>query len=186
MTIAHEVAHQWWAIAVGSDSQRYPFVDESLTNYSALLYFEDRYGKSTAEKMRDLHLKTAYAAGRMLSGRDAPANLAASAYAGDLQYAAVVYGKAALYYDALRRTVGDRIFFDSLREYYRRYSGRIAGPRSLLDIVEAKAPQSGVEALYRRWIEEAHGDEDVGMGNFTGLGDILQQLLQGIGNPQKK
>ncbi len=32
MTIAHEVAHQWWAIAVGSDSVREPFVDESLTN----------------------------------------------------------------------------------------------------------------------------------------------------------
>ncbi len=186
MTIAHEVAHQWWAIAVGSDSQRYPFVDESLTNYSALIYFEDRYGKAAAEKMRDLHIKTAYSAGRMLSGKDAPANLAASAYAGDLQYAAVVYGKGALYYDALRRTVGDRIFFESLKEYYGRYSGRIAGPRSLLDIVEAKAPQSGVEALYRRWIEEAHGDEDVGMGNFAGLGDILQQLLQGFGNPQKK
>ncbi len=186
MTIAHEVAHQWWAMAVGSDSQRFPFVDESLTNYSALVYFEDRYGKSTAEKMRDLHLKTAYSAGRMLSGKDAPANLAAAAYSGDLQYAAVVYGKGALYYDALRRTVGDAIFFESLREYYRRYSGRIAGPRSLLDIVAAKAPQAGVEALYRRWIEEAHGDEDVGMGSFAGLGDILQQLLQGFGNPQKK
>ena len=185
MTIAHEVAHQWWAMAVGSDSQRYPFVDESLTNYSALVYFEDRYGKSTAEKMRDVHLKTAYSAGRMLSGKDAPANLAAAAYAGDLQYAAVVYGKGALYYDALRRTVGDRIFFESLGEYYRRYSGRIAGPRSLLDIVIAKAPQAGAEALYRRWIEEAHGDEDVGMGSFAGLGDILQQLLQGSGNPRK-
>ena len=186
MTIAHEVAHQWWAIAVGSDSQRSPFVDESLTNYSALLYFEDRYGKPTAEKMRDLHLKTAYSAGRMLSGKDAPANLAAASYAGDLQYAAVVYGKGALYYDALRRTVGDGIFFESLREYYRRYSGRIAGPRSLLEIVEAKAPQAGVEALYRRWIEEAHGDEDVGTGNLAGVGDILQQLLQGVGKPQKQ
>ena len=185
MTIAHEVAHQWWAIAVGSDSQRAPFVDESLTNYSALVYFEDRYGKVAADSMRDLHLKTAYSAGRMLAGKDAPANLAAAAYAGDLQYAAVVYGKGALYYDILRRTVGDKIFFESLREYYRRYSGRIAGPRSLLDILEAKAPQAGVEALYRRWIEETHGDEDVGNGNLMGIGDLLQKLLQGLGSSQK-
>lgn len=186
MTIAHEVAHQWWAIAVGSDSQRAPFVDESLTNYSALVYFEDRYGKAAADKMRDIHLKTAYSAGRMLAGADAPANLAASAYAGNLQYAAVVYGKGALYYDALRRTVGDKVFFESLREYYRRYSGRIAGPRSLLEIVEARAPQSDVEALYRRWIEEAHGDEDVGGGNMMGIGDLLQNLLQGFGSPQSR
>ena len=186
MTIAHEVAHQWWAIAVGNDSQRSPFVDESLTNYSALIYFEDRYGKPTAERMRDIHLKTAYSAGRMLAGKDAPANLAAAAYAGNLQYAAVVYGKGALYYDALRRTVGDKIFFESLREYYRRYSGQIAGPRSLLEIVEAKAPQAGVEGLYRRWIEETHGDEDVGGGNLTGIGDLLQQLLQGFGKNSQK
>jgi hypothetical protein len=43
-----------------------------------------------------------------------------------------------------------------------------------------------VEALYRRWIEEAHGDEDVGTGNLAGVGDILQQLLQGVGKPQKQ
>jgi hypothetical protein len=185
MTIAHEVAHQWWAMAVGSDSQRSPFVDESLTNYSAILYFEDRYGKAVAEKMRDLHLKTAYSAGRMLAGKDAPADLPASAYSGDLQYAAVVYGKGALYYDALRRAVGDRVFFESLREYYKRYSGRIAGPRSLLEIVEANAPQADVEALYRHWIEETHGDEDIGGGNLMGIGDLLQNLLQGLSNPQR-
>jgi hypothetical protein len=185
MTIAHEVAHQWWAMAVGSDSQRSPFVDESLTNYSAVLYFEDRYGKAVADKMRDLHLKTAYSAGRILAGKDAPANLPASAYSGDLQYAAVVYGKGALYYDVLRRAVGDRVFFESLREYYKKYSGRIAGPRSLLEIVDANAPQAGVEALYRHWIEETHGDEDVGGGNLMGIGDLLQNLLQGLGTPQR-
>jgi hypothetical protein len=51
--------------------------------------------------------------------------------------------------------------------------------------LEAKAPQAGVEALYRRWIEETHGDEDVGNGNLMGIGDLLQKLLQGLGSSQK-
>ncbi len=177
MTIAHEVAHQWWAISVGSDSIRNPFVDESLTNYSAILYFEDRYGKDVADRMIDLHLKTSYSAGRMLAGNDAPASLPAASYAGNLQYAAVIYGKGALYYHALRRAVGDEVFFESLRDYYREFSGRIAGPRDLLEIVQAKAPGAGAGTIYRRWIEETHGDEDVGGGNLLGIGDILKHLL---------
>jgi hypothetical protein len=177
MTIAHEVAHQWWAIAVGSDSTRNPFVDESLTNYSAILYFEDRYGKETADRMIDLHLATSYSAGRMLAGKDAPANLPAASYAGKLQYAAIIYGKGALYYRALRKAVGDEAFFESLREYYRNFTGRIAGPRDLLEIVQARAPEAGAETIYRRWIEETHGDEDIGAGNLLGVGDLLKRLL---------
>ncbi len=177
MTIAHEVAHQWWAIAVGNDSIRNPFVDESLANYSAILYFEDRYGKEAAERMIDLHLASSYSAGRMLAGKDAPANLPAASYAGNLQYAAVIYGKGALYYRSLRKAVGDEVFFESLREYYRKFAGRIAGPRDLLEIVQARAPEAGAETIYRRWIEEMHGDEDIGAGSLLGIGDILKHLL---------
>ena len=182
MTVAHEVAHQWWAIGVGSDSVREPFVDESLTNYCAVLYFEDRYGRATAEKIIQMHLKMPYSMGRMLGGADAPANRPTAAYAGGLQYSAVVYGKGALYYDALRRAVGDPLFFSSLREYYARYRGQVAGPRALLEIVQAKAPSAGVEAIYRHWIEETHGDEDISGGPVTGLQDLLNELLRQLGS----
>jgi hypothetical protein len=179
MTIAHEVAHQWWAIAVGSDSVREPFVDESLTNYSAVLYFEDRYGKAAAEKMANLHLKMPYSMVRMFGMPDVPANQPTSAYQSNLQYSAVVYGKGALYYAALRRVVGDEVFFASLREYYRRYRGSLAGPKALLQIVQAKAPQAA--GLYRHWIEETHGDEDIGGGQISGPGNLLDGLLKGLG-----
>jgi hypothetical protein len=181
MTVAHEVAHQWWAIGVGSDSVREPFVDESLTNYCAVLYFEDRYGRATAEKIIQMHLKMPYSMGRMLGETDAPVNLPTSAYAGGLQYSAVVYGKGALYYGALRRAVGDPVFFSSLREYYARYRGKVAGPRAMLEIVQAKAPSAGVEGLYRHWIEETHGDEDITGGPVAGLQDLLNELLRKLG-----
>jgi hypothetical protein len=139
-TIAHEVAHQWWAISVGSDSQRAPFVDESLTNYSAMLYFEDRYGKQTAQKMSEIHLRTAYSMSRMLGGADAPVALRTAAYANNLQYGAIVYGKGALYYEALRTLVGDEIFFRSLRQYAR--------SRVLRTAVESGSGKSLARALH--------------------------------------
>ena len=181
VTIAHEVAHQWWAIGVGSDSQRAPFVDESLANYSAMIYFEDRYGREAAAKMMDLNLKTSYAIGRMLGGADAPVNLKTAAYKNNVQYGAVVYGKGALYYDALRRTVGDPVFFAALREYYAKYRGRLAGSRALLEIIQVKAPEANVAALYRRWIEETHGDEDITGGKPMGIEDLLGGMLGGAG-----
>lgn len=180
MTIAHEVGHQWWAIGVGSDSQRTPFVDESLTNYSAILYFEDRYGAATAQKMADLHLRTTYSTARMLGSTDAPANRRTSAYTNNIQYGAVVYGKGALFYDAARHAMGDLAFNAALREYYGRYHNRIAGPRALLDIMKSKAPTANIDGLYKHWIEETHGDEDIGGGSNI-LQDLLGGMLGGMG-----
>lgn len=180
MTIAHEVAHQWWAIGVGSDSQRAPFVDESLANYTAILYFEDRYGKEKAQQMMDTHLRQTYSMGRMMGGPDRPVNLRTSAYAGNIQYGSVVYGKGALYYDALRRAAGDAAFFDALRTYYARYQTRLAGPQDFPAILKAKAPKANVEGLYTRWIEQAHGDEDVTGGKPMGIQDLLGGLMGGL------
>jgi hypothetical protein len=187
VTIAHEVAHQWWAIGVGSDSQRYPFVDESLTNWSAMLYFEDRYGAAKAKEMSDLHLNTSFSMGVMLGGAgDAPANLPTAAYKNNLQYGAVIYGKGALFYTHLRQLVGDQAFFGSLRDYYDKYNDRIAGPRTLHDIMDAHAPakKAAIDALYTRWIDQAHGTEDIENTSALGgldLNGILGSILGGGG-----
>ena len=179
-TLAHEVAHQWWAIGVGSDSQRQPFVDESLTNWSAILYFEDRYGRAKADAMSDLHLKTSFSMGASLGGGDRAANLPTTDYANNLQYGAVIYGKAALFYARLRELVGDEAFFGALREYYADFNGKIADQNSLRGLILAGSPQkkAEIEALYARWIEGAHGQEDIGGG--LDLNGILGGML-GLG-----
>ena len=181
MTIAHEVAHQWWAIGVGSDSQNHPFVDESLTNWSAILYYEDRYGRETAQKMADLHLKTSFSMGAMMGGGDKPANLPTAAYSGNMQYGAVIYGKGALFYEELRKLVGDAAFFGAIREYYAKWNDKIAGPNDLRFLIEAQAPtkKAAIGALYKRWIEEAHGQQDIGGGMSLDIGGLLGGILGG-------
>lgn len=187
-TIAHEVAHQWWAMGVGSDAQRAPWVDESLTNYSAIIYYEDRYGKAKADEMMELHLKGAYSTGRMLGGPDAPVNLGTGAYQSNIQYGAIVYGKGALFYDALRKQVGDELFFASLRDYFARYNGKIAPAQGLLDIMKVKSPGRAreIDGLYARWIEGTHGDQDIAGGPVGGVESLLGGLLGGmLGEPQQ-
>ena len=43
--IAHETAHQWWYSVIGNDEISEPWLDEALTEYSTVLYFEEKYGK---------------------------------------------------------------------------------------------------------------------------------------------
>ena len=180
-TIAHEVAHQWWAIGVGSDSQRAPWLDESLTNYSAILYYEDRYGKAAAQKMSDLHLSTSYSMARMLGQKDAPANKRTSAYDGNVQYGAVVYGKGALFYAALRNEIGDAAFFAALRDYFQSHNGKLADAADLRAAFVSQSPQkkARIGALWTRWIEEAHGDEDITGGAPASIADLLGGMLGG-------
>jgi hypothetical protein len=183
-TLAHEVAHQWWAIGVGSDSQRAPWVDESLTNYSAMLYYEDLYGRPKAQQIMDLHLVGAYSTARMMGAPDAPVNKRTSGYAGNVQYGAVVYGKGALFYDRLRQLVGDEAFFGALRRYYALYQFRLASGNDLARLMGEAAPakRPQIAALYKRWIEGAHGDDDITGGKAPNIADLLGGILGGAGS----
>ena len=180
-TIAHEVAHQWWAMAVGSDSIRAPWLDEALTNYSSMIYWEDRYGAAKAAEMRDTHLKQPYSLARMMGAPDGPANLKTADYSNNLQYGALVYGKAALFYQALREKMGDVAFFGALRDYYRDETNQLSNAGDLLAHFEQRAPgqKAAIRALYQRWILGSSGDEDVAGGKISGIGDMLGGLLGG-------
>ena len=41
--IAHEVAHNWFYSALGSDERRYPFMDEGITSANEVRYMQERY-----------------------------------------------------------------------------------------------------------------------------------------------
>jgi hypothetical protein len=53
-----------------------------------------------------------------------------------------------------------------LRRYLSRFAFRQAGPEDLLRLakrVVRRQDRPKIEALYRRWLEETHGDEDIGL-----------------------
>jgi len=54
----------------------------------------------------------------------------------------------------------------------------------LLEIVQAKAPSAGVDTIYRHWIEEIHGDEDISGGPVTGLQGLLGEFLRQLAGPE--
>ena len=152
VTIAHEVAHQWWYSVVGNDVFASPWLDEGLTTYSSSLYYEfDQSPEFTSGliaywQQRYERLKT--------EGKDDQITASLEHFESlnnPSVYGTVVYTKAALFFRALRQEIGDEAFFDALQRYYEAKKYRIAAPTDLLDAFEEAAGKP-LDAFYDTWL----------------------------------
>jgi hypothetical protein len=174
-TVDHEVAHQYWAMLVGNDAVDEPVVDEPLTQHTALLLMEWRRGKKAAKELRDWQLKASFQMHRMMGGEDAAASRPSGEFENVGQYAAVMYGKAPLVFDEVRKLLGDDAWALVLKAYLEENRYRWARPGTVFAVAARLNPRhaSKLEALRTRWWLEKHGDEDVGTLN---LDDLMKQV----------
>jgi len=170
-SVAHETGHQWWSIGVGSDARHDPWLDESLTNYCAMLYYKDRYGAEKYTRMVDTNLSQSYQMARLLGFADARVGGGTDQFSGDMQYGAVVYGKGALFYQALNTLMGDDKFDNALQKYFSLYRGKMATDNDLIEIFKTADPAQSdkIENLYQHWIWQLHGDADIGALSISDL-----------------
>jgi hypothetical protein len=162
-TTAHEVAHQYWYGLVGSDARAHPFQDEALAQWSAQLYFEDRFGAARGALEADAQIAMNYRLMRMLGVPDGPVDRPVDAFDSPLAYAGLVYGKGAFLYPALRKLLGDDAFFDALRSYARAYRFQSPAPSALFDRMALGSGRAGrVRSLVQHWLSQRHGDHDLG------------------------
>ncbi|MDP3238436.1 MAG: aminopeptidase [Myxococcales bacterium] len=178
-TVLHEVAHQYFACLVGSDAVEEPVADEPLTQHTALLLLEWRRGKKAANEVREGQVKMAYQLWRMLGGRDSKANRPTGDFTSSTEYAGIVYGKAPLLFDAQRKLVGDEAWERTLRAYVEQNRYRWVSSKTLTEVAAKSAPGHAkqLEVLRKRWLEELHGDEDIGQLD-------LSELLNDMNLPQ--
>ncbi len=161
-TTAHEVAHQWFPGLVGSDSREHPYLDESLAQYSAVIYFIDRYGMPRAKEEATRQVAMNYQMMRMLGTEDAPADRPVDAFGSEMAYAGLVYGKAPYLWSKIKLLIGDEAFFRAMKRYVDENRFQTAKPRGLVDELAKGQHDAEVRALARRYLDEAHGDEDLG------------------------
>jgi hypothetical protein len=181
VVLAHLVALQWWHTVVGSDSVRHPFLDEALARYSTYLLSEERRGPKAADDHLRLVLKLPYQIHRGQGGEDHKVLRPAEEIGSRLDYAGLIHSKGALFFHALRETIGKNRFSRFLRTYIARYSFRQAGPDDLLRLARRVVPKKQrpkIEELYRRWLEEAHADEDIGLLEPAKLVKFLEVLSE--------
>jgi aminopeptidase N len=154
VTVAHEVAHQWWYSQVGNNVQTAAWLDEALASYSQILYQEGVNGPDAAE--RELEGFRQRYRQALADGRDAKVEQPNTAFRGN--YVSIVYGKAVLFFQAMRKQIGDEAFDRFLQAYYGQHRyGYIGGATLLADAEGACGCE--LDALYAAWIEGVGGVE---------------------------
>lgn len=124
--IAHELAHQWWYGLVGNDQVMEPWIDEGLTEYSTILYYGLVSTSYTEDQVIDMVQYNKYKAAQARSPYlypeiDETIDRPVYEFEDWETYDLLVYGKAALMFHGIRETIGDDLFFDVLKEYYKEY-----------------------------------------------------------------
>ena len=128
---AHEVAHEWFYCQVMSDQIDEPWLDESLVQYATYLYYLDTYGEQVAEGFKEsFHRRW-----ERVAKEPIPIGMPAEDYSPQ-EYGAIVYGRGALFFEALTEEMGQETFDNFLHEYVDTYRWGIAEPKDLKVLAE--------------------------------------------------
>ena len=151
----HEVAHQWWYQIVHNDPVNQPWLDEGLAEYSSRIYNEAVHGMATADILESRRWQLVVD-GLVSRDEDAALNQPVMAFANGAQYEGVVYAKGALFFSAIRHSLGDRAFKQFLRDYLANNQNKIVTPLTLLRELRRINPQVA-DALFTEWIGPLSG-----------------------------
>jgi hypothetical protein len=134
--LMHETGHMWFPMQVGSNENRYPWMDEGFTQFDVAqgmraLYGEPRAGGRPGDSepgQRELYLAAAR------GGHDMTLMWPGDLYPQDL-YFIMFYDKTAQALAALRGVLGDDTFHRAFREYGRRWTGRHPYPYDFFNTI---------------------------------------------------
>ncbi len=143
----HEVGHQWFYSLIGDDQLLEPWLDEAAASYTEALYAEKVHGADAAQRALSAFQDEADSA----SDHRLPIGLPVGAYASENDYVAIVYGKGALFFDALRQHLGDATFFQFLHDYYRQYKYGFATSLGFEHTAEVTCG-CDLKPLFQQWV----------------------------------
>lgn len=139
--IVHETAHQWWQSAVGNNEIEYGFLDEGLSEYSVVLYYESfpEHGYSrqdliSASEKTFRTFCTVY--DKIYNKIDTSMIRSLKDFSSEYEYVNIAYVKPCIMYDSLRNTIGDERFFKALKRYYSQYKFKNVQPDDLVGAFE--------------------------------------------------
>lgn len=138
----HEIAHQWFGLAVSTDYDRGNWC-EGLT-----IYFADNFKKGNDWQCRRQMLS--HFQGHLRRSRDFPLR----DFSERIDYAscAVGYGKGAMVVHMLRRMLGDQFFLAAIKDFIKTNSFTIASWDDLRNSFERSA-QKDLSWFFRQWVD---------------------------------
>ena len=139
--IAHELAHQWFGNSVGLAHWKDIWLNEGFACYSEWLWSESKGGPNADTMARQFRRHLVSQPADLVLGDPGPV----------LMFDDRVYKRGALTLHALRRTIGDEMFFDVLRAWTDRHRFGIVTTDDFRALAETMSSRS-LAALFDSWL----------------------------------
>ncbi|MEE8185940.1 MAG: M1 family aminopeptidase, partial [Thermodesulfobacteriota bacterium] len=151
-SLGHEIVHNWWGNSVFIDNSLGNWA-EALTTYTAdYLYSERRSNDEAMEyRRRQLTSYRNYARNEEIALKDFLNSTTSSSRA-------VGYNKGTMVFHMLRRLVGNKVFFQSLRELYNRKRFQKASWKDIRAAFEGVSGKD-LERFFEEWLSRKGGPE---------------------------
>lgn len=154
--IVHETAHQWWYGVVGNDEYTYPWLDEALTEYSTMLFYDnnDDYNLSH-QQMIDAsreNFSLFISVYVDVLGNIDTSMRAVDQYSTEPEYTYCTYIKGVLMFESLYQLIGEKDFVNGLKIYYENNRFKNATPNELICAFE-KSCNKKLENFFSSWID---------------------------------
>ncbi len=142
----HEILHNWWGNSVYVDYDSGNWC-EGLTTYLADYLYKEKMGREQARDYRH-HTLIAFR-NNVTAEKDFPLNEFRERY--DAASQSIGYGKGLMVFHMLRKSLGDSLFWECLRHFYKTYRFRIA---SWNDIARSAHETSGLDFswFFDQWV----------------------------------
>lgn len=164
--IAHEVAHNWFYGAFGSDELDEAWLDEGLTSFAEEWYIQEHFADGayrldrkritpfeyeSLPRVSELERSKQYVYGRMLSTRDDPIGTASPFFRHAGSYYANVYDKATLMLTSLRAYLGEERYLAGIRLYYDRWALKHVNGKRFIRCME-QATGEDLDWFFDQWL----------------------------------
>ncbi len=152
--VVHETAHQWWYGLVGNNQIKEAWLDEALTEYSTVLYYENIYGKKTGEMVYNDFIVSNY---QFYEISNTPGHILRplSEFKSWEEYDAIIYSKGAIMLKELEARMGKQKLAEALRIYLRENIYENASTEDFIRAVNKATGTDWSEFIYDCLTEKA-------------------------------
>lgn len=154
--IVHEIAHQWWYGMVGNNQFTDAWIDEGLTEFSTALFFEknSQYGfeyETVMINAAETYQNFVRVFEKINGSVDESMTRNLTEFSTEPEYVNCIYTKGMLLFDALRRSMSEKKFFNCLKSYFEQYKFKNSSGERLIESF-SKTSHRSLDKFFEAWL----------------------------------